>query len=168
MQDRFVGDIGDFGKYRLLRVLTGIRPKAPRLSLGVVWYVPDPSTISETSPSYGQRVEYLNNPHEYKRGDPHLFNILSRIVREDTRSLVAIEDSGVLGKGAGEVAFHRDFLLRGWPARHKWLERALAKTEGKDVVFLDPDTGLAPQACKIQTHSGMFMKARSSPSSSGT
>ena len=38
MQDRFVGDIGDFGKYGLLRALTGTYPEAePRLSLGVVW-----------------------------------------------------------------------------------------------------------------------------------
>ncbi len=146
MQDRFVGDIGDFGKYRLLRVLTGIRPKAPRFSLGVVWYLPSPATVTETSPNYGQRLEYLNNPHEYKRDDPHLINVLSRVV-DDGRSLEAIEDSGVLGRGS-EVAFHRDFLPQGWPARRKWLERALTKTEGKDVVFLDPDTGLAPRSAQ--------------------
>ena len=36
MQDRFVGDIGDFGKYGLLRVLAGICPRAePLLPLGV-------------------------------------------------------------------------------------------------------------------------------------
>ena len=28
MQDRFVGDIGDFGKYGLLRALAGISPRA--------------------------------------------------------------------------------------------------------------------------------------------
>lgn len=39
MQDRYVGDIGDFGKYGLLRALC-----AHDLSLGVVWYlVPDES-----------------------------------------------------------------------------------------------------------------------------
>ena len=40
MQDRFVGDIGDFGKYGLLRTLAGIEPKAePGYRLGVVWYL---------------------------------------------------------------------------------------------------------------------------------
>ena len=36
MQDRFVGDIGDFGKYGLLRAICGIAPRAePKRSLGL-------------------------------------------------------------------------------------------------------------------------------------
>ena len=36
MQDRFVGDIGDFGKYGLLRARRGIHPPAdPCLNLGL-------------------------------------------------------------------------------------------------------------------------------------
>ena len=34
MQDRYVGDVGDFGKYGLLRALCG-----GDLTLGVVWYL---------------------------------------------------------------------------------------------------------------------------------
>ena len=47
MRDEWVGDIGDLGKYGLLRVLTGYpdAPEGERLKLGVVWYynqdVPD-------------------------------------------------------------------------------------------------------------------------------
>ena len=38
MQDKFVGDEGDFGKYGLLRTLAGIEPKdEPRYRLGIVW-----------------------------------------------------------------------------------------------------------------------------------
>ena len=48
MQDRFVGDIGDFGKYGLLRALRGIHPPAdPCLNLGLVWYVPDCETVGK-------------------------------------------------------------------------------------------------------------------------
>ena len=42
MQDQYVGDIGDFGKYGLLRHLTGMRGDAApedALRLGVVWYL---------------------------------------------------------------------------------------------------------------------------------
>ncbi len=42
MQDRYVGDVGDFGKYGLLRALSGPFKSEAVLSLGMVWYlVPD-------------------------------------------------------------------------------------------------------------------------------
>ena len=53
MRDEWVGDIGDLGKYGLLRVLTGYpdAPEGERLKLGVVWYynrdVPDAASGRE-------------------------------------------------------------------------------------------------------------------------
>ena len=38
MQDRYFGDVGDFGKYGLLRVLCGLWG-GPNFKLGVVWYL---------------------------------------------------------------------------------------------------------------------------------
>ena len=37
MQDRYFGDVGDFGKYGLLRALSGTYPGAAPLRLGIVW-----------------------------------------------------------------------------------------------------------------------------------
>jgi hypothetical protein len=43
MQDRYFGDVGDLGKYGLLRALSGLNEE-PQLRLGVVWYLfPDES-----------------------------------------------------------------------------------------------------------------------------
>jgi hypothetical protein len=51
MQDRYVGDVGDFGKYGLLRSL------AADLSLGVVWYLgPEESHNAD-----GKHIGYLNS-----------------------------------------------------------------------------------------------------------
>ena len=121
MQDRFVGDIGDFGKYGLLRVLTGTYPEAePRLSLGVVWY----QNAGEIgSPSDGQRLSYLDKPRQFEDCDPLLFASLRGIVGDGPRSLRTIEGSGILGEKA-------QFSAR--PTRHD-----------AQVVFLDPDKGLA-------------------------
>lgn len=42
MQNRYVGDVGDFGKYHLLKALCRGDDGKAALSLGVVWYlVPD-------------------------------------------------------------------------------------------------------------------------------
>ena len=42
MQNRYVADVGDFGKFELLRALVGVvdSDDGPRLSVGVVWYRP--------------------------------------------------------------------------------------------------------------------------------
>ena len=121
MQDRFVGDIGDFGKYGLLRALTGIHPEAePRLSLGVVWYHNEQET---GSPGDGQRTSYLCKPDEYEDCDPALFRLLYRIVDDDRRSLDTIEQSGVLNQ---DTVF----------------SRRLARLPSA-IIFLDPDKGLA-------------------------
>ena len=50
MQDKFVGDIGDYAKYALLRAVLGGR------QLGVAWYLhPDRGTG-------GDHTEYLARP----------------------------------------------------------------------------------------------------------
>lgn len=42
MRDDFVGNIGDYGKYGLMRALTGVYPpQESRLSLGIIWYRTD-------------------------------------------------------------------------------------------------------------------------------
>lgn len=121
MQDRFVGDIGDFGKYGLLRALTGIYPRAePRLSLGVVWYL---NVMEPDSPGDGQRLSYLDKPSHFRDCDPELFDCLSDIVSADRRSLATIQQSRILGSDATFAAKPRRLASR--------------------IVFLDPDKGVA-------------------------
>lgn len=61
MQDKFVADIGDFGKYGLLRTLAGIEPKArPGYRLGVVWYFGDDGKLHNAD------LAYLSKPDEFR------------------------------------------------------------------------------------------------------
>ena len=58
MQDRYAGDIGDFGKYGLLRALCGADEHGPALELGVLWYrVPN-----EDHKTDGRIIDYLDPP----------------------------------------------------------------------------------------------------------
>ena len=135
-----MGDVGDFSKFGLLRALSGIFPRTePHLALGVVWYVPDRGTIAETDPGYGQHLGYLDQGRVYRDCDPALFDCLRGIVAH-IRTLAAVEQSGILGAGT-----------RFWPepippTRTRWLNQALSATADADVVFLDPDVGLATAA----------------------
>ena len=62
VQDRYVGDIGDFVKLALLRALS------PGRSLGVGWYL----TPDEAHTSDGRHTGYLHKPDRWRALDPEL------------------------------------------------------------------------------------------------
>ena len=154
VQNRYVGDLGDFGKFGLLRALcsssepAGVSP----LSLGIVWYlVPD-----ETHNTDGRFVDFLDlssrNQERFRACDPSLYDALRRIVFSGERNVASIRGCNILPR---TTRFYDDVLtfedLRGAGVRISrlraqrrtlWLEGALRATEGCDVVFLDPDNGL--------------------------
>ena len=140
MQHKYVGDVGDFGKYGLLRALAGITTQGEPLSLGIAWYL----NGSETgTPGDGKHTSYLTKPEEYRNCDPELFDCMSQIISEagrnpEIRHLKSVERSGILGSTA---VFHGEPVPLG--PRKEWLSRALALTEGSRIVFMDPDNGLA-------------------------
>ena len=129
MQDKYVGDIGDFGKYGLLRTLSGIEPEAePRYRLGIVWYL-----------QLDAKLQYLSAPGGFCHYDKELFGALLDIVSRQTRTVEEVEHREILSKSTVFFAEHV-------PGRHKrgeWLSRALEETEETEIVFLDPDNGLA-------------------------
>lgn len=91
MQKRYVGDIGDFGKYHLLKTLCVGNELGSELSLGVVWYlVPDESHNDD-----GKHIRYLqetpSNLTRFKKGDPTLYGALGEIVRNGTRNVTMIQ-----------------------------------------------------------------------------
>ena len=139
LQHHFVGDVGDFGKYGLLRALTGEWPTSePRLTLGVVWYLPAGAVGSASD---GQKLTYLSQPHWFRSCDPRLYDALERLFDRGDRSLGAVETSGILGDGT--IFFDGPVPQDLW-SRERWLQEAVQAVRGRDVVFLDPDKGLAP------------------------
>ena len=65
MRDEWVGDIGDLGKYGLLRIHTGYpdAPEGARLKLGAVWHynrdVPDAELDAKMKGSWGDLYRKL-------------------------------------------------------------------------------------------------------------
>ena len=151
MQNRYVGDVGDFGKYGLLRA--SCHPSGSnKLKLGVVWYlVPDESHNED-----GKYISYLEptveNERRFRQCDPPLYDSFSEIVITRERQVSHIQDSSVLPPG---TRYHDDYLSfndmpsNGSTSRAKrlayregWVKGALEATKGCDVVFVDPDNGL--------------------------
>jgi len=150
MQNKYVGDVGDFGKYGLLRHL------AAGLRLGVVWYlVPD-----EQDNNDGRHLRYLNlaraacalyalapcapvaenrNLRRFRSCDPVLYDCLRDLVTRGRRAVDEIAAAGILPAGTVFVDEH----VAEPAGRERWLARALHATSACNLVFIDPDNGLA-------------------------
>lgn len=148
MQDRYTGDLGDFGKYALLKALAGDgTDHLPPLRLGVQWYrVPD-----EPRGNDGRFIDYLDRSSEndarFRVCDEPLYDALGRIVREQRRRLEAIEDGGILP--AGTRFFNRALTYDGIRStkertayRGRWHADAMDALADCALVFCDPDNGL--------------------------
>ena len=136
MQNRYVGDVGDFAKYGLLRAIQGQK------QLGVAWYL----HLDEGPGGDGRHVEYLSRPEEFEELDPALFVAMRSLRGAGQRSSVQdVAESGVLGNAvfADERLHIRDVKVRDrakW--RQQWFERVRRQLSDCDMVFADPDNGL--------------------------
>jgi hypothetical protein len=143
MQDRYVGDVGDFAKYALLRALAGVPSPTP-IRLAVVWcWFPDESHNND-----GRHVSYLHSP-EFAKLDSDLHTVLSDIIKSGRRSVSAIASSGILPRGTifydAPVTLPNSIALTPKDrARYRrvWLNACLESTVDCNVVFFDPDNGL--------------------------
>ncbi|MBQ4249668.1 MAG: hypothetical protein II705_06450, partial [Clostridia bacterium] len=68
MQDRYAGDVGDYGKFALLRAM-----EAQGLKVGVNWY------LAKTLPSEIHDDGKYRIPAQYENLDPELSAALNRV-----------------------------------------------------------------------------------------
>jgi hypothetical protein len=138
MQNRYVGDIGDYLKLGILRALS------PGFHLGVaLWLYPDESHNRD-----GQHISYLNHPSQWRHFDPQLFDALGRIVSSGQRHVRALEEANVLPR----ATFASEFIPIDRPtterqqARQDWLERVQRKLDMPTCCFSTRTTGWSPRA----------------------
>ena len=85
MQDSYIGDIGDYGKYGLLREVC-----AAAMSLSVNWYKVVPTKAGKQDD--GKYISYLSMPQIYREYDPVMFDALYKIVlHEQDRRIERVE-----------------------------------------------------------------------------
>lgn len=162
MQDRYVGDIGDFGKYALLRALCGPSDSENLLRLGIVWCL----FPNETHSADGRHVSYLTRGH-MRPLDVGLHDCLQRIVSAKNRKVSAIASSGLFPPST--VFFDRPTSQPthdGRPFsptqrvayREAWFRECLKATDACDVMFLDPDNGVEmPSVTKRHLKAGKYI-----------
>ena len=85
MKNQYVGDIGDFGKYSLLRAFSdrGIR-------VGVNWYLTEDDGSND-----GKFTGYLEKG-DLRKYSPKVFDALKKVVSKPDKSVEDIEKSGII------------------------------------------------------------------------
>ncbi len=131
MKNQYVGDIGDYGKYGLLRYLSqgGIR-------IGVNWYLTeDDETIND-----GEIRGYLEDEKESVY-DGDVYALLKGLPKRNIRYI----ESGNLIRNA---VFYSEILstkavskAERKAAREAWHNRAMNTLADAELVFADPDIG---------------------------
>ena len=94
MQNKYVGDIGDFGKYGLLRHLTGMTDRAT-LATRCAWAWSGISTrtrkITVTGVALAICSDKRNNHKKYRECDTELYDELHKIViKEKDRRVIRV------------------------------------------------------------------------------
>ena len=142
MQNRYTGDIGDFGKLGLLRQL-----RLTGLSIGVNWYL----TPDETHNGDGRHIAYLKND-AFRVCDEQLWSVLGQIVNTGKRQVSALECPDIL-----QASYYSQVLdfsginkAERQVLRWEWHNRAIQQLKDCDIVFVDPDNGLIVPSADTQ------------------
>ncbi len=141
MQNRYVGDIGDYVKLGILRAL------APQRRLGVMWWL----YPNEGHNADGKHIRYLDEPQTWRSYDEDLFDGLARVIERNDRRVAALEASGLLPGAAfaSELIPSEGHWRERGPARVDWFARAKAQMVDRDLIFIDPDNGLETANYKL-------------------
>lgn len=129
MQDRYSGDIGDFGKFQLLRYLFDDE----EYLLTQLWYM----YPNENHNSDGMYIDYFE---KVKGFDEFLENSLKNIISSN-RKVKALEDVKLLKN----AKYFNEYLLNDGciDFRKNWFFKALEFSKNSDVILTDSDNGIA-------------------------
>lgn len=137
MQDRYVGDIGDFGKYSLLTFIQ----RETGFKLGVNWYLTDTNELGEENRNDGSITGY----DRIKHLDADLYTKLQRLIADDERCVRKVEESCILPEA---TVFFSDKVEVA--RREEWFKRSLLKFTDCEIVFMDPDNGIGNDPCSAK------------------
>lgn len=136
MQDRYAGDIGDFGKFALLKELEN-----QGLSVGVNWYKTDPLESERKSDGSFKQDDgkHIDIPEKMRVCDTKLAEKLAIVAhsKDGERCLKALQKAGLL---RSDIYYDVSLSVN---ERDQWHQNALAffSKNKADLVFLDPDNG---------------------------
>ena len=135
MKNQYIGDIGDYGKYGLLRFLSG-----QEIKIGVNWYLTPADGRTD-----GNHTEYLRD-ERMRVYDNKLYDSMAKVAFCENKHIRMVEQDGILN-GLRFYSELMDFDSLPWreraAARSAWHQGALDQLKDAELIFADPDNGLS-------------------------
>jgi len=146
MRHSYVGDVGDYGKYGLLRTLVG---DGQEVRLGVVWYLTDATENNNDGKHDGYLKRGSKRQREaFERCDPPLYARMKAIREQQRLNIAMVQDGSVLpqntifyGTPVPRATIGGDYEAA-WKQRDDWHSRSLDTMSSVDCVLIDPDNGV--------------------------
>jgi hypothetical protein len=130
MKNQYFGDINDYRKYGLLRILTN----RGEIKTAVCWML-----TTDDDGTDGGFIGYLEQEDRWRDFDPPLFDRLRELVqRQNLRDVRGAENSAILPS----CGFAPGFLPDDSDGRSWYFDAFKGVAEGCDLVFFDPDNGI--------------------------
>jgi len=130
MKDQYFGDINDYRKYGLLRILA----VQARVSLGIWWLL----TPADHRGS-GELRAYLSKPAQWRRYDTELYDKLRGLLTPDLpRRVTLAKDWAVIPR----ATYFEESLPDDAGRRAGYFARATTALDQCDLWFFDPDIGI--------------------------
>ena len=127
MKNQYFGDINDYRKYGLLRVLASDR----NIKTAVCWML-----TANDGGSDGRFTEYLLHPDRWREFEPKLFDFLREIIIDrEKRDVSALEESAFIKRASyysTELTDHN---------RNDYFLQFRKKVTPSHLIFFDPDNG---------------------------
>lgn len=136
MQDRYAGDIGDFGKFHLLRNLF----QNGNEIIYQIWY----TYPNENHNNDGIHINYFQ---KVKDNDIYLEEKLFYIANNN-RNIKALEDAKLLNNAKFFSKLVVNDNQKDLEYRLSWLKEALSFSKGASIIAVDPDNGIANRCIK--------------------
>jgi hypothetical protein len=138
MKNQYFGDINDYRKYGLLRILRGVGR-----GLAICWML-----TPDDGRSDGGRRKYLleDKAALCEDYDPRLYRALQRIERR-RRSITCANDRDILPEAIGLP----DPIPEEVKGRRQYFRKFLMLARGTELVFFDPDNGLEVPSAPYRT-----------------
>ena len=134
MQDRYVADVGDFGKFQLFRYLFN-HTESPLdgKMLSQIWFMHDGEGEQNND---GRHIDYFER---MAGADEYLEYSLMELIMRNRREVEELEKLKLLE----HAQFFYDTVPKALEDRYLWLNKALMFSSRSQIVAVAPDNGMA-------------------------
>ena len=141
MQDRYVADVGDFGKFQLFRYLFNHRESPLNgKALAQIWFMHEGEGEENNDGRHIDYFERMNGSDEY------LEHSLMELIMRDKREVTELEELKLLQN----AKFYYEKVPKSLEDRYLWLNTALTFSNKSHIVAVAPDNGMALKCNRVE------------------